>query len=109
MPIRFHCPGCGIGYEVDDDLAGKAILCRECQHRGQVANPMVQNRRRILMVAVAALAAGGSITTGALLARRPWRSWGPKPERRTEGQDTGRRGGGRGKRGRAAPDGGNPP
>jgi DNA-directed RNA polymerase subunit RPC12/RpoP len=39
MPVPFTCSACGAAYEVADDLAGKAILCRECQARGQVPAP----------------------------------------------------------------------
>jgi DNA-directed RNA polymerase subunit RPC12/RpoP len=37
MPIPFKCPSCKVEYQVADDLAGKPIICRECNHRGQVS------------------------------------------------------------------------
>jgi hypothetical protein len=36
MPVRFECPTCKTAYDVDDELAGKSIMCRGCQKRGQV-------------------------------------------------------------------------
>ena len=36
MTIPFACPCCNARYEVGDDLAGKTVLCRECERRGQV-------------------------------------------------------------------------
>jgi len=31
MPIPMTCPGCGARYTLKDDLAGKALRCRQCQ------------------------------------------------------------------------------
>ena len=36
MPVRFVCPTCKTSYDVDDELAGKTIMCRGCQKRGKV-------------------------------------------------------------------------
>jgi hypothetical protein len=36
MPVRFVCPTCKTSYDVDDELAGKMIMCRGCQKRGKV-------------------------------------------------------------------------
>jgi hypothetical protein len=36
MPIFFECSSCSIKYEVADDMAGKTILCRQCEQRGKV-------------------------------------------------------------------------
>jgi hypothetical protein len=33
MPILFDCRYCGVKYDVDDDMAGKPIMCRECERR----------------------------------------------------------------------------
>jgi DNA-directed RNA polymerase subunit RPC12/RpoP len=111
MPIQFECSGCKTTYEVADDLAGKAILCRTCQHRGQVKSlgaPTIGKpgrslsiaslgRRNFLGIAALVLASAGSIATGSMLARRPWRNWGggeqsPDDSRRRRGPG-GKRGG----------------
>jgi hypothetical protein len=98
MSIRFECSHCKVGYEVADDLGGKAIMCRECQKRGQVPDPAVQSRRQMLLLSGGVLAAAGSIGTGIFLARRPWRWWSHASGPRPEGSDTtDRRGKGRGK------------
>jgi hypothetical protein len=36
MAIRFECSKCKTAYDVGEDMAGKMILCRECEHRGPV-------------------------------------------------------------------------
>lgn len=36
MPVSFTCSQCGEAYDVDDDLAGKAIRCRVCRELGRV-------------------------------------------------------------------------
>lgn len=36
MTIKFHCAECAASYEVDDDLAGKTIRCRECSGYNRV-------------------------------------------------------------------------
>jgi hypothetical protein len=36
MPISFECASCNASYEVGDELAGKMVLCRECDRRGKV-------------------------------------------------------------------------
>jgi hypothetical protein len=41
MTITFACPHCSAKYEVADAMAGKSILCRECEQRGQVPGPAV--------------------------------------------------------------------
>jgi hypothetical protein len=98
MSVRFECPTCKTSYDVDDDLAGKMIMCRGCQKRGQVraagasskaatttattaapatatsvAKPnLIQattTRRESMAMWVYGLLAVGSITTGAVLAR----------------------------------------
>ncbi|HWG43672.1 MAG TPA: hypothetical protein VN688_12870 [Gemmataceae bacterium] len=109
MAIQFECPHCKAGYEVADDLAGKMIMCRLCQKRGSVrslaakpapaaATTSNPSRRKFVLIAVASI---GSIGTGILLARRPWRLWSFRAERSPE--DTtrrrGRRGGGSGRGG----------
>lgn len=33
MPIPFDCRYCGVKYEVAGDMAGKTIMCRECERR----------------------------------------------------------------------------
>jgi WD40 repeat protein len=33
MSISFQCPSCGRGYQVDDGLAGKSVLCKSCKER----------------------------------------------------------------------------
>jgi len=40
MPIEFHCLECMQSYEVDDDLVGKTIRCRECYTIGRVEAPL---------------------------------------------------------------------
>jgi hypothetical protein len=91
MPIRFDCPSCKANYEVADDLAGKMIMCRVCKKRGQIKSlaaagaatvPSIQksvalgpSRRNFLAIGGLVVASLGSITAGALLARKPWRKW----------------------------------
>jgi hypothetical protein len=41
MAISFACPHCSAKYEVADAMAGKSILCRQCEQRGQVPGPAV--------------------------------------------------------------------
>jgi hypothetical protein len=97
MAVRFECPTCKTTYDVDDDLAGKAIMCRGCQKRGQVRAgastatttapatatatatatslakpallPTTPTRREAMSWWVYGFLAVGSITTGAVLAR----------------------------------------
>ena len=125
MPIPFECSGCKTAYEVADDLAGKAILCRTCQHRGQVRSLGAPTsgkaglslsvasvgRRNFLRIGALVLASAASITTGALLAHRPWRSWSTDsandPMRRRGPGDKG--GGPGGKGGGPGGKGGSPP
>lgn len=93
MPIPFECPNCKTTYEVADDLGGKFIMCRGCQKRGPVrtvsgkptsggglatalATAAPPTRRNFLKIGAWVLASAGAIATGALLARKPWRTWG---------------------------------
>jgi DNA-directed RNA polymerase subunit RPC12/RpoP len=39
MPIPFECSECKAVFEVDDDLAGKTIRCRDCHGFGRVEVP----------------------------------------------------------------------
>ena len=39
MPIVFECLECSTSTEVDDDLAGRTIRCRECHSFGRVPVP----------------------------------------------------------------------
>ena len=39
MAITFSCPHCGRGYKVRDDLAGKAVTCKECTQSLRVPVP----------------------------------------------------------------------
>ncbi len=115
MVVRFDCPHCKTGYEVADELAGKKIMCRHCQKRGQVRSlaanapsasglpasvaltSTTASRRKLLLIAAGVLASLGSITTGALLARRPWRHWNdpePSPDATTRRRGPGRGPGG---------------
>ena len=32
MSVRITCPGCKASYPVDDDLRGKRIFCKQCEH-----------------------------------------------------------------------------
>jgi hypothetical protein len=43
MPIPIECPGCNAIYEVADDLAGKEVLCRECERRVPVEDTKGQH------------------------------------------------------------------
>ena len=36
MSIAFSCLECGESYDVDDDMAGRTIRCRECHGFGRV-------------------------------------------------------------------------
>jgi hypothetical protein len=40
MPIEFRCAECATTYDVDDDLAGKTIRCRECHGLSKVPAPI---------------------------------------------------------------------
>jgi hypothetical protein len=113
MAIQFECPHCKVGYEVTDDLAGKMIMCRACQKRGSVrslaaktasasATASNPSRRKFVMIVAASI---GSIVTGALLARRPWRHWGGGSRAEPSPDDTSRR---RGRRGGGGPGRGGP-
>src|SRR2546427_37799 len=33
MPIRTECPRCGAVYDVPENLLGKTLRCKECEHR----------------------------------------------------------------------------
>lgn len=43
MPIPVTCPGCGTKYNLKDDLAGKALRCRQCQGVVQVPAAPVEH------------------------------------------------------------------
>jgi hypothetical protein len=65
--MKLGCPNCGDIYEVDDDLAGKVILCRCCSRRLRVPwpeHPAAETRAPVLWVAGAA----ALLTVGLLLA-----------------------------------------
>jgi hypothetical protein len=40
MPIEFCCAECATAYEVEDNLAGKSIRCRECNGLNRVPSPV---------------------------------------------------------------------
>lgn len=125
MPVRFECPSCKTGYEVADDLAGKAIMCRGCGARGQVPAPAPApaasppagwTRRRVLLWSAAGV---GSMVTGAVLARnrrffrmhfsepppdRPRPTGKGKGGKDKGGKDKGDKGGEGGGRGKGPPD-----
>jgi hypothetical protein len=110
MPIQFECPNCKTAYEVADDLAGKNIMCRGCQKRGAVrglsskpasggglatvavATASPPTRRNFLKIGGWLLASAGAIVTGAVLARKPWRSWDYTTELRNPDMTTRSRG-----------------
>jgi hypothetical protein len=46
MPILFECLECNTTTEVDDDLAGKTIRCRECHSFGRVPVPAPKKKPR---------------------------------------------------------------
>jgi hypothetical protein len=46
MPILFECLECNTTTEVDDDLAGKTIRCRECHSFGRVPVPPPKKKPR---------------------------------------------------------------
>jgi DNA-directed RNA polymerase subunit RPC12/RpoP len=46
MPIVFECLECNTITEVDDDLAGKTIRCRECHSFGRVPIPPPKKKPR---------------------------------------------------------------
>jgi hypothetical protein len=123
MPIPFTCPSCKARYDVMDDLAGKKIMCRVCQKRGPVpaapprpsappaaatsanaphaaAAPAKPSRRNLVLIIAGAV---GALTTGAILARRPWRHWGDSMESAPPDDPANRR---RGKGKRGGPGGG---
>jgi hypothetical protein len=96
-------------YDVADDLAGKFIMCRGCQKRGPVRSSSGQapgsstlalsaspTRRKFLTIAVGVLASAGAITTGAVLARKPWRTMNYTTELRNPDMTTRRRRGPKG-------------
>lgn len=49
MPISFECASCNASYEVGDDLAGKTVLCRECERRGKVPDPAAPPIRHVCL------------------------------------------------------------
>ncbi|HEY7425370.1 MAG TPA: hypothetical protein VH682_14155 [Gemmataceae bacterium] len=123
MPIQFLCPNCKTVYDVADDLAGKFIMCRACQKRGPVrslsgkapgsatlaasASAASPTRRNFLTIALWSVASVGAIATGAVLARKPWRTWGYTTELLNPDMTT--RGRGRGPRGPRGPKDGEDP
>jgi hypothetical protein len=97
MPLLFECPHCRAKYEVADDMAGKAILCRECEQRGNVpastakqtgaaAGPKPPTRRKALKLVAGSLAAGAVLYAGVYywFHELPWEV--PKPRRPPPGQ-----------------------
>jgi hypothetical protein len=72
MAIRFECVHCRSSYEVADAMAGKPILCRDCEQRGRVAAACPasapQDRRNFLGLALA----GGAIGVAAFVAGYYW-------------------------------------
>lgn len=94
MAVLFACSGCGAKYEVGDELAGKRILCRQCQQRGVVASAggaatsmatVDKPTRRSANWILLSILGAGSIGTGALLTRwRAFRHWHPFAPATTE-------------------------
>jgi hypothetical protein len=116
MPFHFECPNCRAKYDVADDMAGKTILCRECEKRVPVkrpgtsavraappaaAAPGMLTRRKAVLIAV------GSVVPAGLMAwvmgyywKRPLPWEFKKPSEDSEEQPRRRRG-----RGGPPPDG----
>lgn len=38
MPVPFECDHCHTAYEIADELAGKEVMCRECEKRSLVVD-----------------------------------------------------------------------
>ncbi len=51
MAILFVCPECRAKYEIDDSMAGKSMVCRECDQRctvpGSSATPAPAIRKKL--------------------------------------------------------------
>jgi hypothetical protein len=69
MPVRFECPTCKTTYDVDDELAGKTIMCRGCQKRGQVRGAAAPSRAATPTATTTAPATATATATATSLAK----------------------------------------
>jgi hypothetical protein len=94
MALLFECLHCNSRYAVADDMAGKTILCRECEQRSRVPDRQGRvpervpaserpTRRRVLAIGVAGLLPVMVLGTSAFF-------WGSAPRTNVPAsQDTG--------------------